>query len=106
MVEDIFRTMKSILESRPIWHQTDASITGHVFCCFLAVLLRKALSDRLEAKGFKAEWSRVIEDIDMVEEVQIDHDGKQFTVRTEAAGVAGKVFQAAGIALPPVLRES
>ena len=29
-VEDIFRTTKSILDTRPIYHQTDAAIRGHI----------------------------------------------------------------------------
>jgi transposase len=32
MVEDIFRTMKSILETRPIYHKCTETIRGHVFC--------------------------------------------------------------------------
>src|SRR2546429_7419906 len=48
-VEDIFRTTKSILDTRPIYHQTDEAIRGHVFCSFLALVLRKALEDRLAA---------------------------------------------------------
>ena len=35
--------MKSILETRPIYHQCDETIRGHVFCSFLALLLRRAL---------------------------------------------------------------
>jgi hypothetical protein len=31
-VEDIIRTSKSILETRPIYHKRDATIRGHVFC--------------------------------------------------------------------------
>jgi transposase len=31
-VEDIFRTTKSILETRPIYHKRDETIRGHVFC--------------------------------------------------------------------------
>jgi hypothetical protein len=31
-VEEIFRTTKSILDTRLIYHQRDASIRGHVFC--------------------------------------------------------------------------
>src|SRR5262249_57688728 len=42
-VEDIFRTTKSILDTRPIYHQTDEAIRGHVFCTFLALVLRKQL---------------------------------------------------------------
>ena len=47
MVEDMFRTTKSILETRPIYHKCDETIRGHVFCSFLALLLRRALEQRL-----------------------------------------------------------
>ena len=47
MVESIFRSMKSLLETRPIFHKCDATIRGHVFCSFLALLLRKELENRL-----------------------------------------------------------
>jgi hypothetical protein len=33
-VEDILRTSKSILETRPIYHKRDETIRGHVFCSF------------------------------------------------------------------------
>jgi Transposase DDE domain len=46
-VEDTFKTAKAILATRPIFHKTDAAIRGHVFCSFLAVLLRKELLDRV-----------------------------------------------------------
>ena len=31
-VEDIFRTTKSMLDTRPIYHQTDEAIRGHAGC--------------------------------------------------------------------------
>jgi hypothetical protein len=34
---------------------------------------------------------------------QLVHEGKEFIIRTEAFGAAGKAFKAAGVALPPVL---
>ena|GEM_PF-1920269 len=37
------RGMKSILDTRPIFHQRDETIRGHVFCSFLALILRKEL---------------------------------------------------------------
>ena len=104
-VEDIFRTMKSTLETRPIFHHHDDTIRGHVFCSFLALVLRKALHDKITGKNWKLEWNDVIRDIDQVEEIVVTHQGKCFVIRTEATGVAGKAFQAAGVALPPVLRE-
>ena len=45
-VEDIIRTGKSILETRPIYHKRDATIRGHVFCSFLALLLKQELESR------------------------------------------------------------
>jgi transposase len=105
-VEDIFRTMKSILETRPIFHHCDETIAGHVFCSFLALVIRKKLHDQLAARGWNLEWADIINDVDAISEVAVTHDAKNFIIRTEAAGVAGKVFQATGIALPPVLREA
>ena len=59
MVEEIFRSMKSLLETRPIDHQCDQTIRGQVFCSFLALVIRKELQDRLERKGWTLEWADV-----------------------------------------------
>ena len=40
-MERVFRDVKSLLETRPVFHQNDAHIAGHVFCSFLALVLRK-----------------------------------------------------------------
>lgn len=104
MVEDIFRTMKSILDTRPIYHKCDETITGHVFCSFLALKLRKYLQDKMESRGWKLEWKDIIRDVNELSQVEVIHGDKTFTIRTEVKGGAGKVFQAAGVALPPVLQ--
>ena len=56
MVEEMFRTAKTLLETRPIYHKCDETIRGHVFCSFLALMLRKELQNRLEAAGHQFEW--------------------------------------------------
>ncbi len=104
MVEDIFRSMKSLLETRPIYHKCDETIRGHVFCSFLALVLRKELQDRLEGKGWSLEWADVIRNLDRLQEVEMSLEGKSYVVRTETKGTLGKVFQACGVALPPTLR--
>jgi hypothetical protein len=104
MVEDAFRGVKSLLETRPIWHKRDETIVGHVFCSFLALLLRKRLQDLLEEKGWRLEWADVIRDVAELVEMEISVEGKGYVLRAEAQGVAGKVAQAAGVALPPTLR--
>jgi transposase len=104
MVEDIFRSMKSLLETRPIYHQCDETIRGHVFCSFLALVLRKELQDRLERKGWNLEWADVIRDLDRLQEIEMSIEGKGHVVRTETKGTVGKVFQSCGVAIPPTLR--
>jgi len=104
MVEEMFRSMKSLLETRPIWHKRDETIRGHVFCSFLALVLRKELQDRLEAKGWHLEWRDIVADLNELLEMEISVKGKGYIVRSETKGTAGKVAQACAVALPPVLR--
>lgn len=106
MVEEVFRTMKSILETRPIFHRCDEAIRGHVFCSFLALLLRKELDDRLGGKKWPLEWGDIIRDLDSLVEMEVAINGKGYVFRGQTPGVAGKVFQACGVALPPTLRSS
>src|SRR5512144_2299925 len=39
MVEHWFRSCKSLLQTRPIYHRRDETIRGHVFCSFLSLVL-------------------------------------------------------------------
>ena len=57
MVEQLFRTAKSLLDTRPIFHKTHATICGHVFCSFLALVLRDELFRRIDSAGVSAEGS-------------------------------------------------
>jgi hypothetical protein len=104
-VEQIFRTAKAILETRPIYHQSDAAIVGHLFCSFLALVLRKELDERLDAAGADLEWADIVRDLDRVEEVTVDQGTKRFVLRTQAPGCAGVVCKAVGVALPPLVRQ-
>ena len=51
MVEQWFRNCKTLLETRPIFHHCDETIRGHVFCSFLALVLKHELQSRLQKKG-------------------------------------------------------
>ena len=35
----------------------------------------------------------------------IEDEGKRLAIRSQCLGTAGKVFQAVGVAIPPVIRE-
>ena len=104
MVEAIFRSMKSLLETRPIYHQKDETIRGHVFCSFLALVLRQELERRLEEQGWTLEWADIVRDLDHLRETTITVDEKDYVIRSQIKGTLGKVFQAIGVAIPPAVR--
>jgi transposase len=105
MVEDTFRTAKSILETRPIYHKCDETIRGHVFCSFLALCLKRELELRLGQKGLAAEWAEVIRGLDNLQQVEVILQGSRFLLRGEIKGHASQAVRAAEVALPPVLQE-
>lgn len=104
-VEQVFKDVKSVLETRPVYHQRDENIKGHVFCSFLALVLRKELDRRLKEAGHPFEWSDIKQDLKSLQEVVIEDKGKSLALRTECVGTCGKVFQAVGVAIPPTIRE-
>jgi len=104
-VEQVFRDMKSVLETRPIYHQTDETIRGHVFCSFLALVLRKELDGRLDKAGHCLEWADIKQDLKALQQITIEDAGKKLSIRSECLGTCGAVFQAVGVAIPQTIRE-
>jgi transposase len=104
-VERVFRDVKTMLHTRPVYHQKDENIRGHVFCSFLALVLRKELERRLNAAGHVFEWSDIKQDLKALQQVTIEENGKRFSIRSECKGVCGKIFQSVGVAMPPTMKE-
>jgi hypothetical protein len=106
MVEQAFRAVKSVLETRPIYHKCDDTIRGHVFCSFLALLLMKELLSRLETGGKNYEWDDIKRDLTALRELElrIHGNGARYFLRSELRGCCFDVLQAAGVAVPPSLR--
>ncbi len=105
-VERAFRTVKSVLETRPIYHKCDETILGHVFASFLALVVMHELDARLAAKGVKLEWEDVKQDLDALAEIEVFEGEQAYWLRTEFAGCASRVFSALGIAAPPSVRQA
>jgi hypothetical protein len=104
-VEQWFRSCKTLLQTRPIYHRCDETIRGHVFCSFLALVLRQELQSRLEERGHVSEWADVIQDLDRLQFIEVEQEGKRFLLRSEVQGTCGKVFQAVGVAIPPTVQQ-
>jgi transposase len=104
MVEQTFRDMKSVIDTRPIYHKRDETIRGHVFCSFLALVLKKELDYRLVSQGLQYEWADIKQDLKALQVVVLEENGSTLAIRTECVGVCGKVFKAVGVAVPPTIR--
>ena len=84
----------------------DEIIRRHVFCSFFALVLKKALEDRIVALGRPSSWPEIIADLESLTETEIEHDGKRFVVRSAPRPAASLAVRAAGVALPPTVREA
>jgi transposase len=103
-VEQNFRTAKHLLATRPIYHQRDETIRGHVFCSFLALVLKAELEARIAALGHKGCWPAIIDDLDALTETEVEQDARRFMLRSTPKAAAGLALRAAGVALPPTVQ--
>jgi transposase len=56
-VERAFRVLKSLVKVRPIFHWAERRVEAHIFICFLAYLLAKALELKLRAEPATSQLS-------------------------------------------------
>ena len=104
-VEDMIRTAKSILETRPIYHKCNETIRGHVFCSFLALLLKTELEWRMKFANLQCEWAQVVRGLEALQQVEATFQDKRFLLRSQLAAEASAALRATGVAAPPTLRE-
>jgi transposase len=104
-VEDIIRTAKSIIDTRPIYHRCNETIRGHVFCSFLALLLKTELERRMKFADLKCEWAQVIRGLEALQQVEASFQDKRFVLRSQLTSEASAALRATGVAAPPTLRE-
>src|SRR6201987_4831173 len=105
-VEQTFQTAKHTLPTRPIFHKLDETIRGHVFCSFLALVLKSELEERIAGLGRSDAWPEIIADLDSLTETEIEYDGKGLIVRSAPRPAASVALRAAGVALPPTVRDA
>ena len=106
MVEDVFRSVKAVLATRPIHHQLDGTIRGHVFCPFLALMLLKELESRPDRRGVRFEWEDIKRDPAALGEVEVEFEGNTMRLRTDLRGSCNEVLKAVGVAIPPTVLPS
>ena len=100
MVEQIFRTAKSLLDTRPIFHKTDATICGHVFCSFLALVLRDELFRRMDNAAVTAEWDDILRDLNALTETAITYNARPSWYAATSSASPARLHNASGSDCP------
>ncbi|MBN1354635.1 IS1634 family transposase, partial [bacterium] len=95
-IERVMRQLKSILETRPIYHQKAGNIRGHVFCSFLALKLLKALEFKLNENGLGLSLDRLLSELNEVYTSEVKVGSKCFTIRSQVEPAASEAIRAMG----------
>ena len=59
-IESSFRTLKSDLEIRPIFHKSDENTMAHLFLAVLAYQMVNTIRYQLKTKGIHNDWSHIV----------------------------------------------
>ena len=104
--------MPCVRASSPRWNASFSTGAGsrrkprHGSRSFLALVLKKALEDRIAAFGRSGSWPEIVADLDSLTETEIEQDGKRFTVRSAPRPADSLAIRAAGVALQPTVCEA
>jgi hypothetical protein len=94
-----------------VWSATKATISAtrlfeaHVFCSFLALLLKQELESRMKRTDLQWEWKEVIRGLDALQQVEANFQARRFLFRSQPTADASQAVRATSVALPPTLRE-
>jgi len=107
-VERAFRVLKSLVKVRPIFHWAERRVESHIFICFLAYLLAKALERKLRAPGLELSVARALEQLGELKAVEHAWEGETTVVQvSRPTPQVQAILDALGIPLAsPVLRVS
>lgn len=86
-VERAFRTLKTTLELRPVYHRKEERIRSHVLLCWLALLLV-----RLAEVNTRDTWSTIRSQLDDMHLVQYESEDGQVWQRTEITEAQKRIF--------------
>jgi len=69
--EAAFRTQKSELALRPIWHQHERRVQAHILVCFLAYVLWKTLQQWMQAQGLGSSPRTLLEELNRLKSTDV-----------------------------------
>lgn len=105
-LEAVFRSLKSELGLRPIYHHKEERTEGHLFITVLAYQAVQALRQKLKTQGITECWSAVRESFSVQQRITAtftQRDGRTLNIRkaTVAEPKLKKLYDALGLSAAP-----
>jgi len=97
-VERAFRTLKTTLELRPVYHRKDERIKSHVLLCFLALVLV-----RIAERGTGQTWDHIRAVMQRLHLVNFESKDGRVLQRTELTSDQANILKKLNIPSPPRL---
>lgn len=94
-IEHSFRTFKSYLETRPMFHWTDRRIEGHICLCYLAYVILNHLLQRL--KRHKLTESQIRKTLSKMQVSHVKQLNEQYYLRSKQSEKENIILKALGI---------
>lgn len=105
-LEGVFRSLKSELGMRPIYHRLEERVSGHIFITLLAYHLVQTLRAQLKTQGIHDSWQTLRRKMDNQQRVTVSlssEEGKAIHLRkaTYAEPEQKQIYDALGITSQP-----
>lgn len=97
VIEKDFQLIKSVLDLRPIRHQSDQKVRAHVTLCVLALLLERLLEQRLAAAGQRQTAAAALEKLEMAHLNLLQSGDTRYHTVTRLDPDASSVLKALGM---------
>ena len=88
--EDAFRTTKSDLGLRPVYHQTSERTEAHVLVCFLALAMWRTLQQWMECSGLGTAPRKLVEEMREIKSLDVVLPAKDKTIRLRTVSKASQ----------------
>ena len=106
-IEHTFRTFKSHLETRPVFHWTDKRIEGHICLCYIAYTLQHWVLQKLTDFPIPMTEAVLRQILDKMQVSLLQHNGQKVYLRSTPHPHEAKLQQFLGLKpLPPILPQS
>lgn len=106
-IEHTFRTIKSHLETRPMFHWTDKRIEGHICLCYIAYTLQHWVLQKLKTFPIPVTEAVLRQMLDKMQLSLLQHNDQKIYLRSTPHPHEPKLQQLLGLKqLPPILPQT